>query len=120
MKRALILAGLVMFSLPASWADTIYQQPPVWAGNGTSLGNALTSHSDGTVTGNRTIDNFVIGTNVTIDGASWLGVYLDVSDPANVTDGAPTRRPGPSGSMATTLASPQRISSGARLLPTRK
>jgi len=67
MIRALGIVGLTLAWLGSASAFVFYQQPPVWAGNGTDVGNSWTSHTDASVSGFRTNDNFSLGTAAAID-----------------------------------------------------
>jgi len=55
----------------------VYEQPTVWAGDGTTVGTSWTSHADATETGFRTSDNFSLSSASIIDYAIWWGIYID-------------------------------------------
>jgi hypothetical protein len=85
MIRSLLIAGLAWAWFGQAGALVLYQQPPVWAGNGTDVGNLWTSHSDATVTGFRTNDNFSLTSAGTINEATWFGIYLNLADGSDAT-----------------------------------
>jgi hypothetical protein len=92
----LVVIGLTWTWLSQASAGVVYEQPAVWAGDGSSVGSTWASQSDGASTnppnlnGDRTLDNFSLSSPATINEATWLGVYLDV-DPASggLVDGTP-------------------------------
>jgi len=78
--------GLLFVAIQSATAGIVYQQPSVWTGNGTDVGNAWTSHIDTSVTGFRTNDNFSLSAPASINQASWLGIYVNSAD---LTDASP-------------------------------
>jgi hypothetical protein len=83
-------ASLCLGLAQLAGAAIVYQQPTFWAGNGTNVGTGWTSHSDATVTGFRTFDDFSLASDATINEVSWWGIYLNDADltdaPANTAD----------------------------------
>jgi hypothetical protein len=87
-KRLLSVAILVavLSSAHDASATIVYSQPSVWAGNGTSTGNSLTSQTDPTLSGFRTNDNFSLATTALIDQVTWRGLYVN---DVTLTDASP-------------------------------
>jgi len=86
MNRLLVVLGLCGLAAQPLLAGVVFQQPPVWSGNGTVVGSAWTSQSDAGLSGFRTFDNFSLGSPALINQATWLGIYIDS---ATLSDSAP-------------------------------
>jgi hypothetical protein len=73
---AFAVALVAVALAPASNATIVYLQPTLWAGNGTDVGSSWTSHTDPSITGFRTNDDFSVGSAATIDEVTWWGIYI--------------------------------------------
>ena len=98
-RKSVILSlsflGSLLFLTAVANATTIYQQPSVWTGNGTTVGSAWTSQADSNPNGSsrngfREYDNFTLSSAAVINQVSWLGIYVDATTllnaPINTTD----------------------------------
>jgi hypothetical protein len=90
MIRSLMVLGLFAAGAQFSPAATIFQQPPLWFGDGAGVGSAWTSQADAAQNGYRTFDNFSLSSRASINQASWLGMYVDSATLSNATPNTST------------------------------
>ena len=85
MNRFSVVLTWSAFCVQAMSTAAIYQQPPVWSGNGANVGFSSTSHVGSTLSGYNAFDNFTLGSAAVVNQVSWYGIYLSQAN----TDGAP-------------------------------